>query len=204
GTGYDIFRGNVVRCRALVGTEIDEHASVSLAKGRIPVLKALRLHNGTIYRWNRPCYGISENGKPHLRVELRVLPSGPTIADEVANGRFWLALMMELSATSDDLPARIQFADPRVNLYAAGREGLGAHFIWLDGKQMLAQQLILDHLLPLAKAGLGRAGADPEDSARYLGIVERRVRTGRNGARWMLRRFRGWKAAARRGRRPTP
>ncbi|TMA38431.1 MAG: CBS domain-containing protein, partial [Deltaproteobacteria bacterium] len=114
------------------------------------------------------------------------LPSGPTIADEVANGAFWLGLMMEMSATIDDLPARIEFDDARVNLYAAAREGLGAHVTWFDGKQMLAQQLILDHLLPLAKAGLDRAGADAEDSARYLGIVERRVRTGRNGARWML------------------
>ena len=186
GTVADIFRENVVRFRALVGTEIDEHASVAFAKGRIPELKALRLHNGTIYRWNRPCYGISENGKPHLRVELRVLPSGPTIADEVANGAFWLGLMMEMSATIDDLPARIEFDDARVNLYAAARDGLGAHITWLDGKQTLAQQLILDQLLPLAKAGLDRAGADPEDSARYLGIVDRRVRTGRNGARWML------------------
>ena len=95
-------------------------------------------------------------------------------------------LARKLSATIDDLPARIEFDDARVNLYAAAREGLGAHVTWFDGKQMLAQQLILDHLLPLAKAGLDRAGADAEDSARYLGIVERRVRTGRNGARWML------------------
>src|SRR4051812_3976352 len=186
GSVADIFRENVVRFRALVGTEIDEHASAVFAKGRIPELKALRLHNGTIYRWNRPCYGISENGKPHLRVELRVLPSGPTIADEVANAAFWLGLMMELSATVEDVAARIEFDDARVNLYAAARDGLGAHITWLDGKQTLAQQLILDQLLPRAKAGLDRAGADPEDSARYLGIVDRRVRTGRNGARWML------------------
>jgi CBS domain-containing protein len=186
GSVADIFRENIVRFRALVGTEIDEHASAAFAKGRIPELKALRLHNGTIYRWNRPCYGISENGKPHLRIELRVLPSGPTIADEVANSAFWLGLMMELAATIEDLPARIEFDDARVNLYAAAREGLGAHFTWLDGKQALAQNLILDQLLPLAKAGLDRAGADAEDSARYLGIVERRVRTGRTGSRWML------------------
>src|SRR5439155_26504194 len=118
----------------MVGTEYDEHASVAFAKGRIPERKALRLHNGTIYRWNRPCYGISENGKPHLRVELRVLPSGPTNADEVANGAFWLGLMMELSATIDDLPARIEFDDARVNLYAAAREGRGAHVTWFDGQ----------------------------------------------------------------------
>src|SRR5438270_3372181 len=150
GTVADIFRENVVRFRALVGTEIDEHASVAFATGRIPELKALRLHAGTIYRWNRPCYGISENGKPHLRVELRVLPSGPTIADEVANGAFWLVLMMEMAATIDDLPARIEVDDARVNPDAAAREGLGAHVTWFDGKQMLAQQLILDHLLSLA------------------------------------------------------
>jgi CBS domain-containing protein len=186
GSVADIFRENVVRFRALVGTEVDEQASAVFAKGRIPELKALRLHNGTIYRWNRPCYGISENGKPHLRIELRVLPSGPTIADEVANGAFWLGLMMELAATIEDQPARIDFDDARANLYAAAREGLGAHFTWLDGKKALVQDLILDQLLPLAKAGLDRAGADAEDSARYLGIVERRVRTGRTGARWML------------------
>src|SRR5437762_8008097 len=152
GTVADIFRENVVRFRALVGTEIDEHASAAFAKGRIPELKALRLHNGTIYRWNRPCYGISENGKPHLRVELRVLPSGPTIADEVANGAFWLGLMMELSATIDDLPARIEFDDARVNLYAAAREGLGAHVTWFDGKQMLAQPLIRSEERRVGKA----------------------------------------------------
>jgi len=123
GSVADIFRENVIRFRALVGTEVDEHASAVFAKGRIPELKALRLHNGTIYRWNRPCYGISENGKPHLRIELRVLPSGPTIADEVANSAFWLGLMMELTATIEDLPARIEFDDARVNLYAAAREG---------------------------------------------------------------------------------
>ncbi|HWE25310.1 MAG TPA: CBS domain-containing protein [Myxococcales bacterium] len=201
GSVADIFRENVVRFRALVGTEIDEHASEAFARGRIPELKALRLHNGTIYRWNRPCYGISENGKPHLRVELRVLPSGPTVADEVANGAFWLGLMMELSATIGDLPARIEFEDARANLYAAAREGLAAHFTWLDGRQVLAQPLILDELLPLAKAGLDRAGTDPEDSARYLGIVERRVRTGRNGARWMLQSLSEMKGRASTGAR---
>jgi len=196
GSVADIFRENVVRFRVLVGAEMDERANEALEKGRVPELKALRLHNGTIYRWNRPCYGISENGKPHLRVELRVLPSGPTIADEVANAAFWLGLMTEMSATIEDLPARIEFDDARVNLYAAAREGLGARVTWLDGKQVLAQQLILDQLLPFAKAGLDRAGADAEDSARYLGIVERRVRTGRTGARWVLQSLSEMKAGS--------
>jgi CBS domain-containing protein len=203
GSVAEIFRENVVRFRALVGTETDEDASAVLKKGRVPELKALRLHNGTIYRWNRPCYGISENGKPHLRVELRVLPSGPSIADEVANAAFWLGLMSELSVTIEHVPARIEFGDARINLYAAAREGQGARFTWLDGRQALAQQLILDELLPLAKAGLDRAGADAEDSARYLGIVERRVRTGRTGARWMLQSLSEMKGRASSGARLT-
>ena len=186
GSIADIFRENIVRFRALLGSESDEHPDEVLAQGRVPQLKALRLHNGTIYRWNRPCYGISENGKPHLRIELRVLPSGPTVADEVANAAFWLGLMTELSATLEDLPSRIEFDDVRVNLYAAARDGLGARLTWLDGQVTSAQPLILEQLLPLAKQGLDRAGADPGDAARYLGIIERRVSTGRTGSRWML------------------
>ena len=203
GSVADIFRENVVRFRALLGSETDEHPDEVLAQGRIPQLKALRLHNGTIYRWNRPCYGISENGKPHLRIELRVLPSGPTVADEVANAAFWLGLMSELSATIEDLPSRIAFDDARVNLYAAARDGLGARLTWLDGHETSAQPLILEQLLPLAKQGLDRAGVDPADASRYLGIIERRVSTGRTGARWMLQSLAEMKAQSSAGARLT-
>ena len=187
GQVSDLFKDNVSRFRLLVGADPGEDSLAVLARGRIPELKALRLHNGTIYRWNRPCYGISENGKPHLRIELRVLPSGPTIADEVAGAALWLGLMSELGATVDDLPARLDVGHARANLYAAARDGLGARLTWLDGEELLAQPLLLDRLLPLAQAGLDRAGVDPADSARYLGIVEARVRTLRTGARWMTR-----------------
>src|SRR5471032_1017006 len=189
GSIADIYRENVTRWRTLLGSDSDEHPDEVLKAGRVPQLKALRLHNGTIYRWNRPCYGISENGKPHLRIELRVLPSGPTVADEVANAAFWLGLMIEYAATIEDLPSRIDFDDARTNLYGAARDGLSARFTWFDGKETLAQPLILEQLLPLAKKGLDRAGADPDDSARYLGIVERRVSTGRTGSRWMLQSY---------------
>jgi CBS domain-containing protein len=186
GSVADLFKENVSRFRTLVGTDPGEDATTALEAGRIPELKALRLHNGTIYRWNRPCYGISENGKPHLRIELRVLPSGPTVADEVASAALWLGLMSELGATLEDVPARIDFDHARANLYAAARDGLGARFTWLDGEEALAQPLILERLIPLARAGLDRAGVDPADSARYLGILEKRVRTLRTGARWMI------------------
>jgi CBS domain-containing protein len=193
GSVLEIFKDNVTRFRPLVGTEQEEDANAVLDRGGIPQLKALRLHNGTIYRWNRACYGISENGKPHLRIELRVLPSGPSIADEVASGALWLGLMSELGATMEDVAQRMDYDHARANLYAAARDGLGARFTWLDGEEVLAQPLILDRLLPLAKAGLERAGVDSEDAARYLGILDRRVRTLRTGARWVAQSLVGMK-----------
>ncbi len=115
-----------------------------------------------------------------------MLPSGPTIADEVANAAFWLGLMNELGATVEHVPSRMAFAHAQANLYAAARDGLCARFTWLDKKEVLAQPLVLDHLLPLAQAGLDRAGVDRTDSERYLAIVERRVRSLRTGSHWML------------------
>jgi len=181
----EIFKEDVVRFRPLVGADLDEDSLETLEQGRIPGLKALRLHNGTIYRWNRPCYGILD-GKPHLRIELRVLPAGPTLVDEVANAAFWLGLMVELGATGDDPSGQLDFEHAQANLNAAARDGLGARLTWLDRKEVLAQPLVLDQLLPLARSGLRRAKIDEADNERYLRIVEQRVRSLRTGSRWML------------------
>ena len=189
----EIYKEDIARFRSMVGTDLDEDALETLEAGRIPQLKALRLHNGTIYRWNRPCYGISPSGKPHLRIELRVLPSGPTITDEIGSAALWLGLMSELGATVEDITTRIEFDDARANFYAAAREGLGARMTWLDGEEVLAQTLVLDTLLPLAQRGLARAGVDPVDAERFLGVVEQRARTMRTGSRWALRSFAGMK-----------
>ena len=188
GSVVDIFKENVSRFRPLVGAQLDreDDALLALREGRVPTMKALRTHNGTIYRWNRACYGISENGKPHLRIELRVLPSGPTVADEVANAALWFGLMSELGATIEDISKRIDFGAARHNLYAAARDGMRARLLWLDGQEFSAQQLLLDVLLPLAKSGLDRAGVDEADSARYLSILEKRGRSLRSGANWTL------------------
>jgi len=186
GNIHSLFQENIARFRALVGADLHDDPMADLDAGRAPELKALRLHNGTVYRWNRGCYGISENGKPHLRIELRVLPSGPTIADEVASGALWLGLMSEIGATVEDVTQHIDFDHARANLYAAARSGLGARLMWLNGEEVLAQTLLLDHLLPMAKAGLDRAGVDAKVSERYLGILDKRARTMRTGSRWML------------------
>ena len=184
----DVFKENVSRFRPLVGTPLgpEDDALAALEAGRVPTMKALRTHNGTIYRWNRACYGLSENGKPHLRIELRVLPSGPTIADEVANAALWLGLMAELGATIEDVAPRMTFGTARANLYAAARDGMRARLTWLDGEEMLAQGLLLERLLPLAEAGLKRMKVAEGDVERYLGILERRARSLRSGAQWTL------------------
>jgi CBS domain-containing protein len=181
----EIFREDIARFRALVGTDLDEDPMAKLDAGELPQLKALRLHNGTIYRWNRPCYGVA-NGKAHLRIENRVMPSGPSIIDEIANSAFWFGLMVEMGASEEDVTRRIDFDQAGSNFYTAAREGVGAHFTWLDHEDVSARDLVLERLLPVAEAGLRRQGIDDGDVKRYLGVVERRVRTGRTGARFLL------------------
>ncbi len=181
----EIFQEDIARFRALVGTDLDEDPMAVLDQGGVPLLKALRLHNGTIYRWNRACYGVSE-GKAHLRIENRVMPSGPSVLDEVANGAFWFGLMTELGARGLDPSRRMDFDQAGANFYTAAREGLGAQFTWLDGKEVSAGTLVLDRLLPLAEAGLRRQSVDGADIQRYLGVIDARVRSARTGARWQL------------------
>lgn len=181
----EIFREDIARFRTLVGTDFDEDPMAMLDRGEMPQLKALRLHNGTIYRWNRACYGIS-GGKPHLRIENRVMPAGPSVIDEVANAAFWFGLMAELGARDFDVTRHIEFDQSGANFYAAAREGLGAHFTWLDGKEVSAGPLVLEELLPIAQAGLRRQNVDEADIKRYLGVVDARVCSARTGARWLL------------------
>ncbi|MBX7100375.1 MAG: CBS domain-containing protein [Myxococcaceae bacterium] len=182
----EIFQEDIARFRTLVATEFDEDPMAVLDRGGVPQLKALRLHNGTIYRWNRACYGIGSNGTPHLRIENRVMPAGPSVVDQVANGAFWFGLMSELGARDLDVTRLIDFDQSGSNFYAAAREGLGAHFTWLKGKDVSAGPLVLDELLPIAEAGLRRAQVNADDAKRYLGVIDARVRSARTGARWLL------------------
>jgi CBS domain-containing protein/gamma-glutamyl:cysteine ligase YbdK (ATP-grasp superfamily) len=186
----EIFKEDISRFRALVGTDLDEDPIAVLDRGELPKLKALRLHNGTIYRWNRACFGILD-GKAHLRIENRIMPSGPSTLDEIANAALWFGLMAELGATVEDVSKRIDFDVAGANFYTAAREGLGAHFLWLDGEEISARNLLLDRLLPAAESGLRREGVDPEAISKYLSVVDARARTSRTGARWI---FSSWNA----------
>jgi CBS domain-containing protein len=179
----EIFKEDVARFRVVLGEDRPENALEEFRQGRVPELWALRLHNGTVYRWNRPCYGIS-NGKPHLRIENRLLPAGPSGPDEIANAAFWLGLMKGAIREYNDVRRSISFDAVRDNFIAAARLGLRAQFAWPGLRRMPAQSLILEELLPLARSGLQARGVDAADIDTYLGIIEERVRLGRTGARW--------------------
>jgi CBS domain-containing protein len=153
--------------------------------GGVPDFSALRLHNGTVYRWNRACYGITD-GKPHLRIEHRILPAGPTVLDEVANAAFFFGLMAGMVDELDDVRDRMAFEDARSNFFAAARYGLKAQFTWLDGDHITATDLILNELLPVARRGLESVKIRKRDIDRYLNVIHSRVKSQRSGSRWAL------------------
>ncbi len=182
----ELFHYQVSRFRVIMTMEADEDPLEVLARGLVPNLSALRLHNGTIWPWNRACYGISD-GRAHLRIENRALPGGPTVLDEMANAAFFFGLMLALPAEYGEVSKRMAFDDAKANFFAAARHGLSAQFNWIDGKRHTAAALILDHLLPLAREGLRQSGIDGLDIDRYLGTIEERVEVGQTGAQWMLK-----------------
>lgn len=147
-------------------------------------LAHLRLHNGTIWRWNRPLVGFNADGRPHLRIEHRVMAAGPTIADMVANAVFYFGLVHGLAESKEGADSRLPFPVAERNFYAAARYGLAAEVSWFGATKRRLDQLILHELLPLAARGLERAGVDADEVAAGLAIIERRAATGRTGAAW--------------------
>lgn len=196
----DLFRDDVTRFRVILGDEIDENPFEKLAAGEAPGLRALRLYNGTVYRWNRACYGITD-GKPHIRIENRILPSGPTVIDEVSNAAFWLGLMKAGPEVFGDVRKRMMFDDARMNFVVAARLGLAAHFQWLDGESLPAQKLIIDRLLPIARRGLERARIAAEDIDKYLNVIAERVASARTGSAWTVVSYQGMLETPRSGQR---
>ena len=184
----EIYKEDISRFRVLMSTEVDEDPFEVLESGDAPQLQALRLHNGTIYRWNRPCYGISD-GRPHLRIENRILPAGPTPLDEVANAALWFGLLNGVSTLFPDVTRVMEFEVARENFVAAARLGLGAHLTWPDRGSIPAQQLLLVELLPVARQGLEELDTDPADIDRYLGVIEDRVSSLRTGSQWVVDSF---------------
>ena len=186
----ELFQEDIARFRVLLTSQVEEDPLQVLREGGIPKLEALQLHNSTVYRWNRPCYGIG-NGKPHLRIECRVLPAGPTVKDEMANAAFWIGLVLGGVEAYGDVRDRVDFDDVKANFLAASRHGLRAGFNWIDGETFSARRLIQDELVPLAKAGLAASGVESSEIDHYMGIIYDRVESGSTGSQWMMRSLQG-------------
>ena len=182
---FDLFEENLRYFPALLPICEDEDPLAVLDDGAIPLLAEMSLHNGTIYRWNRPVYGVV-NGRPHLRVENRVLPAGPTIADVMANSAFYYGLVRSLAEAQRPIWTQMSFATAAENLHEAARHGMDAQLYWPGVGDTPAAELILRRLLPLARDGLARWGVSSAQADRLLGIVEQRCLTGQNGAAWQV------------------
>ncbi len=182
----DVFRDDISRFSVVLTSDYEEDPVAMVKAGVMPKLKALMLHNGTVYRWNRPCYGVKDN-IPHLRIENRVLPSGPSVIDEVANSAFYFGLMSGMSQKVDDISKLLRFSHARNNFLQACRTGLECHFTWINGESISATRLIKDELLPIAENGLKTAGLDKDDIQRYLNIIEKRVDNKQTGAMWAIK-----------------
>lgn len=172
---FECFRENLLKHPVLLPEEMEDP---------LENLHHLRLHNGTIWRWTRPLIGFDEERRPHLRLEQRVVPAGPTLVDSIANAALYYGMVFRLATGEVSPEGLLSFDHARSNLYSAAREGLGASLRWLGGGHRPVRDLILEELLPLAREGLDGLGVDREDSGFYLGVMEERVRSGLNGAAW--------------------
>ena len=185
---FDLFEENVRYFPALLPITEDEDPLAVLEDGGTPALSELRLHNGTIYRWNRPIYDIA-GGVPHLRVESRVLAAGPTVADTVANAAFYFGLVRALAESERPLWSQMSFSAAEENFHVAAQHGIDSQVYWPGVGQVRATELTLRRLLPLAREGLAEWGVDSASSDRLLGIIEQRCLTGINGAEWFVQRM---------------
>jgi hypothetical protein len=185
---FDLFEENVRYFPALLPLCEDEDPEEVLGRGDTPRLPELRLHNGTVYRWNRPVYEVVR-GRPHVRVENRVLPAGPTVVDILANAAFYYGLVRTLVESERPLWTQMSFSAAEDNLHAGARDGIDARVYWPGVGDVPVTELVLRRLLPLAHEGLERFGVDPHARDRLLGIVERRCVEETNGAAWQSRMF---------------
>jgi gamma-glutamyl:cysteine ligase YbdK (ATP-grasp superfamily) len=183
----ELFAEAVALHPPLLPVLFDEDPRAAVAAGGVPVLAELRVHSGTIWRWNRAVYDAAEDG--HLRIEMRALPAGPTIDDMVGNAAFLVGLTLALAPEMDALLPGMPFGQVRRNFYQAARHGLDAELLWPPrcGRAAVPRRVhaLVDELLPRAHDALVANGVDAGEAARWLEPVARRVARGRTGARWL-------------------
>jgi CBS domain-containing protein len=187
GSITNIFKDNISRFRSLISSEHIEDSLEMLSNGEIPKLKALNLHNGTVYSWNRACYGIGNN-RPHLRIENRYIPSGPTVSDEISNMMFWVGVMVGRPKKYDGIHEKMNFKDAKSNFFNAARYGMSTQFYW-NNNYITSHNLILNELLPMAYKGLYSLNVEPKDVEHYLKIIKNRVQS-KTGSQWIIKSYR--------------
>jgi hypothetical protein len=180
---FDLFEENVRYFPGLLPEFDDEDPFEALDRGRAPRLAELRLHNGTIWRWNRPVYDIAD-GVPHLRVENRVLPAGPTVIDLMANAAFFYGAQHALATEERPVWTQMSFQAAEENLYAGARHGFDAQLYWPGIGWVPPDELVLRRLLPMAHEGLRQCGVSDAARERYLGVIEHRCLAQRSGSTW--------------------
>jgi hypothetical protein len=191
---FDLFEENTNYFPALLPVLDPEDPVAVFESGGVPALHELRLHNGTVWRWNRPVYDI-QAGRPHLRVENRVLPAGPTVVDMLANGALYFGALKMLALQERPLWSQMQFATAEENFDAAAMLGIDSSVFWPGVGEVPVTELVLRRLLPLAHEGLQAWGVDDDIRERLLGIIEGRCITGRNGAAWQVDAVRRFEAS---------
>lgn len=189
GSPVQLFKDNITRFPLILTGDIKEDALDTLDAGQTPSLRALRLQNGTIYSWNRPCYGVGADDQAHLRIENRYIPAGPTVVDQMANFAFWIGLMKGMPPRYQSLHESVSFQHAKSNFYRTARSSLYASLEW-NGKHRPVRRIILEELLPIAKEGLQKVGLEEQEIQHHLNIIERRVAGQANGACWIIRNFR--------------
>jgi gamma-glutamyl:cysteine ligase YbdK (ATP-grasp superfamily) len=187
---FDLFEENVRYFPALLPITEDEDPLEVLEAGGVPRLAELRLHNGTIYRWNRPVYDVVA-GVPHLRVENRILAAGPTVVDTIANAAFYFGLVRALATSERPLWSQMSFSAAEENFHVAAQQGIEAQIYWPGIGHVRATELVLRRLLPLAEQGLQDWGAPQDQIDRLLGVIEQRCLLQTNGAEWFVHRMQG-------------
>lgn len=175
GSIMDCFRANVTRYQPLLPQLFDDPSER---------LSHLRLHNGTIWRWNRPLIGFDADGTPHVRIEHRVVPAGPTVSDCIANAALYYGAVHEFSRRIPQPEGRLPFENAKANFYNAARYGLGARVDWLDGRTGTLNELLRDDVIAYARSGLLDLGIDAVEIDHWLGVIAARLASGQTGAQW--------------------
>ncbi|WP_397446579.1 CBS domain-containing protein [Polaribacter sp. R77954] len=181
----ELLTDDISRYEPIVTSQFQEDSLQMVKAGIIPKLKALNLHNGTLYKWNRLCYGVSEN-VAHLRIENRYIPAGPSVKDEIANALLWIGVMQGMPKQYEKIWNKMPFYDAKGNFINASRTGINSYFSWF-GKGISAKKLLEHILIPIAKEGLLKCNVYEAEIDYYLNIIQKRIDTSTTGSKWLIR-----------------